>query len=1062
MRRFVLIALVLVLALILISAGTAWYLANDEAFLKSQLSKVVLEQTGRELAVDGPLTLDIGRQTSIEASGIRFQNAAWAEQADMVRVGRLAVTIDIPSLWDETIIIPELSIEDCSIDLLKNENGEANWDVLPEAEPDPEPPPPRTALPVQGNHVRIRNCSLDLDAPERERPLQIRLADLELRLSDENRWVGDGAGSINDEEFSLSGWYGPVGAFYLGKPVEHQLQLSLGDISLESSGTIEDALSFSGANVQARFHGPDIGKVLHNFSAPPVSEGAFDFRLELDSEGEVTTLELIGDLGSLNARASGEFDRLKDTRTGHITATVDGPDLEAMGQAFGVQGLVSDAFSLKADANFSEGLTTVKYATLETSMDRVSINGDLGTGADLANTALDIDLTSDEIGRWMPALNQEPKNIGPIKLEGSLASDPEGLFSTDSEITLGDSTIKLAGAIGPLAGPHHPDLDFEFNSKNPRSLFLLAGIAGFPEVPLSVNGFIAFKDMMLQMNAVKLELAGDSVSVDGQFNFDEGHAGSEMDVAVDIADVAKLGSLFGEEGLPSEPLKLSSTLKPVGKGLAFQVADGDMGQIQIELEGKIEDLANPLAMNARYDISLPTLRLLDFIVPDHPVPDLPLSSSGSLVNEKGLTRLDGLKLSLGQLKAGVDGQIGHDKSFDILVDVSGSDASLLSDYVGMELIQDPFSVKTALSGNPRELTFSGLQASLGRSRMQGDLKIKLDDDTKISGKLHSPLLDLSWWKTEESEPEAAPAAAPSEWVFDDTPVLRVADYGIEADLDLSIEELDLGNTQIYDFALGLMLIPDFVRLDPISMRGRLGSGISGIVSLDARGGVPEMDLNLDGKDIRLGLMAAEEQDAATYPPISLNLALQGSGMTNRELASGLNGLLRIKMDSGLVASSGVGFLMSDFLTELFSTLNPFAETSEYTNLNCAVAAANIVDGQVEVYPVIVQTEQLTILTEGSIDLNTEDIDLSFNTKVRQGLGLSAGMIINPLIKVGGRMASPAVELDPAGAVVSGGLAVATAGISLLAKSMSDRFLSSKDPCGDALKEIEKRDSETSQ
>ena len=60
------------------------------------------------------------------------------------------------------------------------------------------------------------------------------------------------------------------------------------------------------------------------------------------------------------------------------------------------------------------------------------------------------------------------------------------------------------------------------------------------------------------------------------------------------------------------------------------------------------------------------------------------------------------------------------------------------------------------------------------------------------------------------------------------------------------------------------------------------------------------------------------------------------------------------------------------------------------------------------------------------------------------------------------MATPAVELDPAGAVVSGGLAVATAGISLLAKSMSDRFLSSKDPCGDALKEIEKRDSETSQ
>jgi hypothetical protein len=39
-------------------------------------------------------------------------------------------------------------------------------------------------------------------------------------------------------------------------------------------------------------------------------------------------------------------------------------------------------------------------------------------------------------------------------------------------------------------------------------------------------------------------------------------------------------------------------------------------------------------------------------------------------------------------------------------------------------------------------------------------------------------------------------------------------------------------------------------------------------------------------------------------------------------------------------------------------------------------------------------------------------------------------------------------------VLSGGLAVATIGISVLAKSMTDRFMSSPDPCGDARKEIE--------
>jgi hypothetical protein len=43
-------------------------------------------------------------------------------------------------------------------------------------------------------------------------------------------------------------------------------------------------------------------------------------------------------------------------------------------------------------------------------------------------------------------------------------------------------------------------------------------------------------------------------------------------------------------------------------------------------------------------------------------------------------------------------------------------------------------------------------------------------------------------------------------------------------------------------------------------------------------------------------------------------------------------------------------------------------------------------------------------------------------------------------------------------VVEGGLAVATAGLSVVAKSMGERFFGSKDPCGDALRVIEERDS----
>jgi hypothetical protein len=53
--------------------------------------------------------------------------------------------------------------------------------------------------------------------------------------------------------------------------------------------------------------------------------------------------------------------------------------------------------------------------------------------------------------------------------------------------------------------------------------------------------------------------------------------------------------------------------------------------------------------------------------------------------------------------------------------------------------------------------------------------------------------------------------------------------------------------------------------------------------------------------------------------------------------------------------------------------------------------------------------------------------------------------------VSGTLANPVLSLDPESALIQGGAAVATGGISILAKGFIDRYLSSKDPCGDAYK-----------
>ena len=105
-------------------------------------------------------------------------------------------------------------------------------------------------------------------------------------------------------------------------------------------------------------------------------------------------------------------------------------------------------------------------------------------------------------------------------------------------------------------------------------------------------------------------------------------------------------------------------------------------------------------------------------------------------------------------------------------------------------------------------------------------------------------------------------------------------------------------------------------------------------------------------------------------------------------------------------------------------------------------------------PIIFHTEQITILSGGQIDLGTEKIDLEFQTKVRKGIGISAGMVVNPFIKLGGTLATPTIELNPAGVAFSGSVAVATAGLSIIGKSLFDRFLGNRDPCGEALEKLQ--------
>ncbi len=1343
MRRFFLIAVLVLVVLFTATVGIGWYLLQDESFLKKQLASQTLKYTGRKLSLDGPVTLKLGRVTTLDANDVHFANPAWSEKPDMAAVGHLKISIDLSSLFADQIVFPALSLEDCKVSLIRNDEGEPNWQMVPQYEPkskpDP-PPPPRDKLPVVFRDLQVQNCSLNLASLNLEYPLDFEFSSIAMQHLENDRWQSSIAGSLNDDLLSIDGWFMPFDALLLGGPMAHDLNLSFGKITAESSGSVKDAKTWEGANLTTSIKGPDIGALLREFKLPAFSEGAFDYQLKLNTEGKLTKLDLNGDLGSIDIRASGELDKLVNPGDGNVQFSIDGPNLGALAKVFGVDGIVEDKFSHETHATFKKDAIHFNRAVLNTDSDHLEIGGHFNRGDGFAGTELTIRFQSDEAGRWTTVLGQPQQALGPLDLDASLSSDAAGLMSIKANVTRGPDTLDVEGGLGHLPDELQPDLNIVFKSPDPSHLAAIAGLEAFPAAPLAIQGRFGMKGKQIQLGKVKIDLAGDLADIDGTINLADRYAGSKLNLQVDVKNAETLGLLFGREGLPDQPVKLGAELRPDGKGLAFKLTDGNLGDIQLELDGRIPDLekplmmdgdfdidlprlsdvtllfpkiklpnapfsargkleskenaiqfnnviinlagdratingllkledrfagsdlnaemdiksvaalgrlfdrdglpdqptrltfevkpsgkgvafelhdselgaikldlqgtiadvAAPLSMDAEFNINLPSLSAVDFLVPkmklpdapfsargqlhsrvngvqinnvlvnlagdqatingllklenhyagsdlaaeldvksaaalgrlfgqdglpdepfkltigvkpngkgmafeihdgdlrdleldiqgqiadmDYPLvmdasfdiqiprlseiaflfpdktlPEVPFTAKGRLKNQKTRTQLDQVQLTLGGIKANVDGDLLSDNSFQLAVRASGPDASKLDGLAGTPLPAKTFSLHTSLSGSPSEFSLRNLNVDLGKSKISGDLAIGLGDVTRLKGKFTSPYLDAShWYAGKETEEEPAPTSKTpkKKWMFDETPVAIMDDHHLDIDLDLQIDKLFLGNTTFDEIKLELIISQRLLEIKPFTFKGELGGRFYGEFSLNGTSGTPKLHLDMGGEDVRVGLAAAPEQDPSTYPPVDIELFLDGAGATNRELASSLNGRYRGYLGSGQLASAGLTLLFSDFLTQLVNALNPMAKDSEFTQLDCAVLAVDIVDGQVEFIPSIAHTSDITIFSQGAIDLKTEKIDISFNTKPRKGIGLTAGTLINSFIKVGGRLASPAIELDPASTLVSGGLAVVTLGISVLAKSASDRFLSSSDPCGDARKAIEKRD-----
>ncbi len=206
------------------------------------------------------------------------------------------------------------------------------------------------------------------------------------------------------------------------------------------------------------------------------------------------------------------------------------------------------------------------------------------------------------------------------------------------------------------------------------------------------------------------------------------------------------------------------------------------------------------------------------------------------------------------------------------------------------------------------------------------------------------------------------------------------------------------------------------------------------------------------KDFTLESLLARLDPGSKVSGGSMKMAfdLKTSGSSLHQMASNSNGKIQLSINQ---ARMGTNFLndAGDFVVTLLDSMNPLRKKTSETILECAVAYLPINNGEINIAKSVgIETDRLSVALAGSINLKTEAINLTIDPQEKSGI--TTGLDLTGMIKMGGTLANPKAGINQAGVVnsaVSIGLGFLTGGASILAENAKS-MTSKSHPCRDAL------------
>jgi len=1059
LRRVVIaIALLLLVAF----AAAAYIVTTDLGRFKDRITAYASEALGRELAV-GELSIRVGRELHVRATKVTLADAAWSGKDPMLSIDSLELTLDTRSLWTGPPRIENLDASNISVIERSNSDGVSNWQFG-----DPDNKDDGDAAPLEGPPLLIEQLSIkDLDAtiddPSLDQPVKVRIDRFEHGAKGE-RHEGMLSGNVNDVPLTFTTDIGPRSHIWTGKAVTFKFDGSLGKLTLDASGSVDDLLHPATPSLGVQVSGPDVAYLFGILKTKPITEGPLDASVKISAASGKVDVDVDGTFGEFKIKAEGTTRDLQSRSDLQVTFAASGPNLGHVGRLAGVDRLPDRPFDVSgALARSSSGLV-FKDVELHAGSADVTLSGTLTRPWPIAGQGLVMRMHGDDLAEFRNLLQLPGVLQGPFDVTATFEQASGNLSEVHIDGTVSSLTEKITVFLGDAEDFKGTRAEFDISGPDLSVVGKSVDVDELPSLPFHLVGAGTYNVTTVAFEPTTATV-GDSVA---KFSgtVDTSYPGSLTNVAIDATtpDLERVLAAFGIDGAPATKAAMKTQLSIANDTVSLAAMKGSLGEMTIQ--GTVSTGLQSFGSEVDYDVSV-NVADIGRLLPDdsgwQPASQpLKVSLAGSIRPEHFEFR--NVTATYGRATAKISGIIdrppGHTGT-KLLIDANVPSLTELGTSKHFQLPELPASVNGSFEGSEDTITGKGVKAVLGKNTASLNFEIRSGDVPVINMNLASQSIDLRPFQKAPEENKEPEKKAKRDRVIPDIEIPVASLRHIDASANLQIKQLITHKRVVQDVDLDGALKSGALEITRFNVLGRRGTlnGNFSYTPVDGNESAYVLQAAVTGKELSFAPLDEPEEDFKNRPRTNLDGKFKATGTSLHKLLASLDGSLVLDTSEGILPDTSnrlTNMFMGDLLSEIFVTINPFSKSDDTLSLICAVAAFDINQGVVATNPpTVIQTERLNFFINGAVNLGTEALDMTFATQQRKGLGISLSSITNPFTRVTGTLASPSLTLNQKGAVVEGGAAVATAGLTMIAKGLHGRFFADKDPCGTAREQIKK-------